>query len=111
MNSLVKLPWYKRILHAIGIGIATAVKAIYEIIAPAVKSMALEFVNDQANQAAAVAAVKAAMARGLKGDEAWDVARDALLNQLGESAWQISANWLDTLLQSAYFTIKNQAEG
>lgn len=109
MNT-ANLPWYKRILRAIGIGVAAVARALYEIIAPAVQSAALQFVNDSANQAAAIAAVKAAIDRGLKGDDAWSVARDALLQQLGESAWTIADNWLDTLLQSAYFAVKNAIE-
>lgn len=103
----MKLPWYKRILRAIGIGVVAVARAIYEIVAPAVKSAALAWVNDPANQAAAAAAVKAAIDRGLHGDDAWTVARDALLDQLGSSATTIADNWIDTLLQSAYFSIKN----
>ena len=102
MNTpATKLPWYTRWLRAIGIGASAVVKAIYQIVAPAVRSAAIQFVNDPGNQAAAAAAVQAAIDRGLKGDGAWTLARDHLLNQLGESAWSISANWLDTLLQSA----------
>lgn len=104
------IPWYKRIWCAIWGAAAAVAKAVYEIVAPAVRSAALQFVNDPQNQAAAVAAVRAAMQRGLKGDAAWKVARDALLDQLGESAWSIADNWLDTLLQSAYFAVKNAVE-
>lgn len=103
-------PWYKRWLRAIGIGARAVARVLYEIIAQGVRSAALQFVNDQANQAAAIEAVKVAMREGLKGTAAWHVARDALLNQLGESAWSIADNWLDTLLQSAYFAVKNTAD-
>lgn len=105
-----KLPWYKRILRAIGIGVTAVVRAIYEIVAPLVIDAALQYVNDPGNQAAAADAVRAAIARGLNGDKAWTMARDHLLNQLGESAWSIADNWVDTLLQSAYFSIKNAIE-
>jgi hypothetical protein len=101
------LPWYRRVLRAIGIGAVAVARAIYQIVAPAVRNAAIQFVNDERNQAAAIAAVHAAIARGLKGDAAWTVARDAMLDQLGESAWEIADNWLDTLLQSAYFAVKN----
>ena len=104
------VPWYARILRAIGIGAVAVARAIYQIVAPAVRSAAVQFVNDPDNQAAAVVAVKAAINRGLKGDDAWDVARDALLQQLGESAWEIADNWLDTLLQSAYFAVRNAVD-
>jgi hypothetical protein len=47
------------------------------------------------------------MSRGLVGDAAWVAARDALVKQLGMSASVIADNWMDTLLQTAYFSIKN----
>jgi hypothetical protein len=101
---------FSRILTAIGIGARAVARAIYQIVAPAVRSAAIRFVNDPANQAAAVNAVQAAIDRGLKGGDAWVVARDALLLQLGTSATAIADNWLDTLLQSAYFSVKNAVE-
>jgi hypothetical protein len=107
VNSVPTLPWYRRLLHAIGIGAAAVVRAIYKIVAPAVRSAAIQFVNDPANQAAAIAAARAAMARGLYGDAAWVAARDALVAQLGASASSIADNWLDTLLQTAYFSVRN----
>ena len=110
MSDSEKTPWYTRWLRAIGIGVRTVARVIYEIVAPLVIDAALQFVNDADNQAAAVAAVKAAIARGLKGDQAWTLARDHLRNQFGNSAKGIADNWLDTLLQSAYFSIKNAIE-
>jgi hypothetical protein len=50
------------------------------------------------------------MVGGLKGREAWYVARDNLVEQFGTSATAIADNWIDTLLQSAYFSIKNAIE-
>lgn len=105
------LPWYKRLWHAIIGGVTKIAQTLYEIVAPTVHSAALQFVNDPRNQAAAMAAVQAAIDRGLKGDKAWSLARNALLDQLGESAWEIAENWLDTLLQSAYFAVKNTITG
>lgn len=104
------IPWYKKALSWL-FGAARAVaSAIYEIVAPAVQSAAVQFVNDAGNQRVAVAAVKAAMAGGLKGDAAWDAARAEMLAQFGASARSIADNWLDTLLQAAYFAIKNAVE-
>ena len=100
-------PWYKRILTWIGLGAKAALQVIYEIVAPAVRSAALNWVNNPENQQAALAAVRAAATGNLKGREAWHHARSALLDILGEAAWHISDNWLDTLLQSAYFAYKN----
>ena len=110
MSDTPAAPWYRRLLTAIGIGARAVARAIYQIVAPAVRSAAVQFVNDPANQQAAIVAVKAAMERGLKGGEAWVVARDALVFQFGESAKGIADNWLDTLLQSAYFAIKNAVD-
>jgi p-aminobenzoyl-glutamate transporter AbgT len=101
------LPWYRRWLNAIGIGIVAAARAIYQIVAPAVKSAALEFVNDKQNQAVAIAAARAAMSGGFTGNAAWGVARAEMLAQFGASASVIADNWLDTLLQTAYFSLKN----
>ena len=107
VHSVPSLPWYRRWLAAIGIGARAVARAIYKIVAPAVRSAAIQFVNDPANQAAAIAAARAAMARGLYGDAAWVAARDALIAQLGASATAIADNWLDTLLQTAYFSVRN----
>lgn len=104
------MKWYTKLLSWITFGAVKIAKAIYEIVAPAVHSAALQFVNDPKNQAVALTAVKAAIDRGLKGDKAWTLARDELLQQFGVSAATIADNWLDTLLQSAYFTIKNSTE-
>jgi hypothetical protein len=105
--TAAKLPWYRRLLATIGIGIVDVARAIYQILAPAVHSAAIQFVNDPKNQAAAIAAARAAMARGLYGTAAWFAARDALVTQLGSSATAIADNWLDTLLQTAYFSVRN----
>lgn len=104
------MKWYQKVLNWITFGAIKIAKAIYEIVAPAVKSAALEFVNNPDNQAVAIDAVKAAIARGLKGEKAWTAARDALLEQFGSSVKGIADNWLDTLLQSAYFALKNAEE-
>jgi hypothetical protein len=100
------MKWYQKILSWIGIGL----KALYELVAPAVKSAALQFVNCPENQAIALTAAKAALDRGLKGEKAWTFARDAMLEQFGTSALDIADNWIDTLLQSAYFTLKNSTQ-
>lgn len=101
------MKWYTKLLTWITFGAIKIAKALYELVAPAVHTAALQFVNDPANQAFAIAAVKAAIDRGLTGDKAWTLARNELLQQFGHSAKDIADNWLDTLLQSAYFTIAN----
>lgn len=102
-----KLPWYKRLLQAIGIGVTKAVTKLYEIIAPAVKQSAIEWINDPVNQAAALDAVRLAAARNLKGRDAFNFAKQAYRDIMGNAATGLAANWIDTLVQTAYFSHAN----
>jgi hypothetical protein len=88
--------------------ITGAAKAVWEFIGPSVKAAAIEFVNDKALQAAALGAVKAAASKALKGDDAWTAAREVLMDQLKQTGKTVADNWVDTLLQNAYFAFKNQ---
>ncbi len=54
--------------------LGAAAKKLWQIVAPAVKAAALEFVNNAEVQAAAKAAVSAVAAKGLYGNEAFDAA-------------------------------------
>lgn len=87
--------------------IAGAAKTVWTFIGPSVKQAAKDFVNDKALQAAALAAVKAAAGKALKGDDAWGAARGVLLDQLKVTGRTVADNWVDTLLQNAYFAFKN----
>ncbi len=85
-------------------------KAAWEIVAPAVKQAAVDFVNDPKLQRAAHEAVYAAARQGLTGDKAWVTARDTLVAQLKAAGIQAAANWIDTILQNAYFAFANNDE-
>jgi predicted ribonuclease toxin of YeeF-YezG toxin-antitoxin module len=87
--------------------IAGAARAVWTFIGPSVKQAAKDFINDKALQAAALAAVKAAAGKALKGDDAWTAARGVLLDQLKVTGQTVADNWVDTLLQNAYFAFKN----
>jgi hypothetical protein len=87
--------------------IVGAAAAIWEFIGPSVIQAAKDFVNDKALQAAALGAVKAAAGKALTGDDAWGVARNVLVDQLKASGKIVADNWVDTLLQNAYFAYKN----
>lgn len=106
-TAAAQTPWYKKFLGYVGSFLSSAARKLYSIVAPTIIDAAKSFVNDPANQAAAVAAVKAAVDQSLRGDDAWAVARAALETQLKTSGKQVAANWVDTLLQTAYFTVKN----
>lgn len=84
--------------------------AIWQLIGPSVTAAAIEFVNDKALQAAALGAVKAAAAKALKGDDAWTEARAILVEQLVRTGGTVADNWIDTLLQNAYFAFKNSVK-
>lgn len=89
-------PWYKRFATYVGNYLTSAARKLYNFIAPTVIDAARAFINDPANQAAAVSAVKAAIDSGLRGDDAWVVARETLIEQLKASGKQVAANWADT---------------
>lgn len=83
-----------------------AAKKVFSIALTGVKAGILEFLNDPENQALAVAAVKAAIDEGLRGDAAWVSARDALVAQLSSSGKEASNTCIDTILQNAYAAVK-----
>jgi hypothetical protein len=96
-------PWYARFLA----WFKTAVKALFKVAIDGVAAEAAAFVNDPANQQAALAAVKAAIDKGLRGGDAWESAKEELLSRLAQSGRAAAANWTDTLLQNSYFAVKN----
>jgi len=100
--AVAATPWYKKFWN----WISGEAKALYTLCMPAVKSAVTEFLNDKTNQTLAIAAVKAAIDQGLRGDGAWVVARDALETQLTASAKTVSKTLVDTLLQTAYCAVK-----
>lgn len=90
--------------------LGAAAKKLWQIVAPAVKSAALEFVNNASVQAAARAAVSAAAANGLWGNEAFDYALGQLKSSAVLAGKSIAQDLLDTVVQNAYFEFKNSKD-
>lgn len=87
-----------------------AAKKVYDVVMPGVIAGVTAFLNDEDNQAAAVAAVKAAIDGGLRGDDAWATARGVLVDQLTKSGKEASNTVIDTILQNAYCAVKYQTD-
>ena len=80
-EAVAKTPWYAAFFS----WFKKAAKKVYDLVMPGVIAGIAEFLNDPDNQALAVAAVKAAIDQGLRGQDAWVAARDALVVQLQQS--------------------------
>lgn len=94
--------WYSRFLN----WIKRASRKLFEIVMPGIVAGVAEFLNDARNQQLALDAVKAAIDAGLRGSDAWDLARQALAEQLEVSGKKAAATMIDTLLQNAYCSVK-----
>ena len=94
--------WYRRFLK----WLKGASRKLFEIVLPSVRAGISEFLNDSRNQQLAVAAVKAAIDAGLRGGDAWSLARAELAEQLISSGKTAAATMIDTLLQNAYCAVK-----
>ena len=105
--EVASTPWYKRFWN----WLCGKAEKLFEVIMPAVKTAVTTFLNDETNQTLAIAAVKAAIDEGLRGDKAWVTARDALVTQLETSGKSVAATLIDTLLQNAYCAVKYAVTG
>jgi len=103
------VPWYQRFLN----WLKRASRKLFEIVLPGVRAAVAQFLNDERNQQLALAAVKAAIDAGLRGGDAWNLARQELAEQLEASGKKAAATMIDTLLQNAYCAVKYsvQADG
>lgn len=101
-ETVAKTPWYATFFA----WFKKTAKKVFEIVMTGVSAGVSEFLNNPENQALAVAAVKAAIDRGLRGEDAWVTARDALVAQLKESGMEASNTVIDTILQNAYCVTK-----
>jgi hypothetical protein len=101
-EAVAATPWYARFFA----WFKKAAKKVYELVMPGVIAGITAFLNDPDNQALAVAAVKAAIDQGLRGQNAWVTARDVLVAQLQKSGKEASTTVIDTILQNAYCVTK-----
>ncbi len=98
--------WYQVLYDFIKGFLHLAGEKLYEIAFPAVQSAVADFLNDKDNQNCALEAVRAAVEQGLRGGEAWDLAKDKLVAQLAKSGKETAETLIDTLLQNAYCSVK-----
>ena len=94
--------WYRRFL----LWLKGATRKLFQLVIPGIAAGVAEFINDQKNQQLALNAVKAAIDAGLRGGDAWELARAELLEQLEASGRKAAATMIDTLLQNAYCAVK-----
>ena len=100
--TVAATPWYKRFFS----WFMKSSKKVFDVLMVGVRAGVVDFLNDEDNQALAVAAVKAAIDEGLRGEPAWASARDALVAQLKKSGQEASNTCIDTILQNAYCAVK-----
>jgi len=105
--AVAAAPWYKRFLS----WFSKAAGVLFQIVLPGVEAGVAGFLNDPQNQAVALAAVKAAVDRGLRGQDAWTAARAALESHLAASGRQAANTVIDTILQNAYCAVKYSVAG
>ncbi len=101
-SEVAATPWYKKFWS----WLCGKAQKLYTLVMPAVKTAVTTFLNDSTYQSLAIAAVKAAIDEGLRGDKAWVTARDALVTQLETSGKSVANTLIDTLLQTAYCAVK-----
>lgn len=101
------MSWIKSALSALWSWLRPALAELFTLTAKNVASEVLDLINDPDLQQKALAAVQAAAAGGLKGNDAFDAAFDALTAELRAEGKELATNIRDTLIQNAYCVFKN----
>ena len=101
------MSWLKNALSALLSWLKPKLAKLFVLTAKNVASEVLELINDPDLQHKALAAVKAAAAGGLKGNDAFDAAFNALTAELKAEGKELATNIRDTLIQNAYCVFKN----
>ena len=83
---------------------------LFTLTAKSVAQEVLDLLNDAELQHLAYESVKAAAQNGLKGNEAFDAAFEALTVKLRSEGRELADNVKDTLIQNAYCVLKNATE-
>ena len=83
---------------------------LFTLTAKSVAKEVLDLLNDAELQHLAYESVKAAAQNGLKGNEAFDAAFEALTVKLRAEGRELADNVKDTLIQNAYCVLKNATE-
>lgn len=101
------MSWIKSALSALWSWLKPAISELFVLTAKNVATEVLDLINDPDLQHKAIAAVQAAAAAGLKGNEAFDAAFAALTAELKQEGRELATNVTDTLIQNAYCVLKN----
>lgn len=101
------MSWLKSALSALWSWIKPALAELFVLTAKDVATEVLDLINDPDLQHKALAAVKAAAAGGLKGNEAFDAAVADLTDELRAEGKELATNVKDTLIQNAYCVFRN----
>ena len=101
------MSWIKSALSALWSWLKPALAELFVLTAKNVASEVLDLINDADLQHKALAAVQAAADAGLKGNEAFDAAFNALAAELKAEGKELATNVTDTLIQNAYCVFKN----
>lgn len=90
--------------------LAPKVRQLFVLTAAQVAAEVLDILNNETLQQQALAAVKAAAAGGLKGNDAFEDAAAHLRVTLAAEGRELKTNLIDTLIQNAYCVFKNGEE-
>lgn len=99
--------WIKETLSSLWRWLKPKLAKLFVLTAKNVAQEVLDLINDAELQHKALAAVKAAAAGGLKGNDAFDAAFNALTAELKAEGKELATNIRDTLIQNAYCVFKN----
>ena len=83
---------------------------LFTLTAKSIAREVLDLLNDAELQRLAYDSVKAAAENGLKGNDAFDAAFEALTVKLRSEGRELADNVKDTLIQNAYCVFKNASE-
>ena len=100
----------KELLNKVWNWLKPKLQQLFMMTAKNVAKEVLDIINDAQNQALALEAVKQAATGGLKGNEAFDKALNALSEKLKADGKELSDCIKDTLVQNAYVVFKHGEE-
>ncbi len=99
--------WFKETLSSLWRWLKPKLARLFVLTAQNVAQEVLGLINDATLQHAALEAVKAVAADGLKGNEAFDAALAKLSAVLRAEGRDLATHVKDTLIQNAYCVFKN----
>ena len=100
----------KELINKVWNWLKPKLQQLFMMTAKNVAKEVLDIINDAQNQTLAFEAVKQAAIGGLKGNEAFDAAFNALSDKLIADGKELSDSIKDTLVQNAYVVFKHSEE-